>query len=88
MAVTVTPEMDRRFQAMMGIVLDHLRKYQVFEQCAAKRVSDDLFRLSYPKKMAGQTSVIKVKFWTLDEPFVEITVMGRQQEDDKTGFQN
>ena len=47
-----------------------------------------LFGVAYSKKAAYEPRIMEVQLWTLNESFVEIPVVGRQQEHQKARFQN
>ena len=47
-------------------------------------MKSQLFLLAHTQQPGGKTGIDEIEFVSLDEPFVEITEMGTQQENDVT----
>ena len=87
MAGSVAPEINGWCPAMVQISFGRFRDNVVFEKCAAKGMCRDLGRLPDTQQMAKQPGVVEVEFRAFNHPFVEITVMRRQQKEDEAGVQ-
>jgi hypothetical protein len=83
MTALVPPKENRRLDSVMEISLDYLSNYVIFEQSPPQRVCKELVLIAYAQHKAGETGVMKIKLWTFDDPFIEISKVRREQENDK-----
>jgi hypothetical protein len=68
--------------------LDELTNDPGFEQGPATGVQGEYFRRANSQQPAGQSGVEEIQFRRLDESFPEVAVVGRQQENEVTRFED
>jgi hypothetical protein len=73
---------------MMEIGFDYLSNDVILEQSAPQRVGKELVLIAYAQHEAGETGVMKIELWTLDDPLIEVSGMRREREKDEACLQN
>lgn len=86
-AGAVPPEIQIAGQALVVARFQHLAEDEGFEKRPALGVGVQLLGTLDGEQPAGQARIDEVEFGGLDEPFVEVLVVGGEQENDVAGLQ-